>query len=103
MAVIHFSSVERKEKKCVIHFYHKDFKRCEIMSQHLEVIYSLIGLKPLSEMHILIDHLQKILLNAFPEGFRGERPLACREIRNQGVALRYLFHRWCFQGPVGSH
>ena len=54
-------------------------------------------------MHILIDHLQKILLNAFPEGFRGERPLACREIRNQGVALRYLFHRWCFQGPVGSH
>ena len=62
------------------------------MNQHLEVIYYPTGLKPQSEMHILVDHLQKILLNAFPEGFRGERPLARREIRNQGVTLCHLFH-----------
>lgn len=26
------------EKRCVIHFYHRDFKRCDIMNKHLEAL-----------------------------------------------------------------
>ncbi|TDL29484.1 thioredoxin-like protein [Rickenella mellea] len=33
--VIHMSA---KEKRCVIHFYHRDFRRCAIMNKHLDVI-----------------------------------------------------------------
>lgn len=27
----------RKEKRSVVHFFHKDFRRCKIMDGHLEV------------------------------------------------------------------
>ncbi|KAI5125011.1 hypothetical protein M0805_007435 [Coniferiporia weirii] len=30
--------ISANEKKCVIHFYHRDFKRCEIMDKHLELL-----------------------------------------------------------------
>ena len=26
-------------KKCVVHFFHPDFKRCDILNNHLQVIY----------------------------------------------------------------
>lgn len=28
---------DRREKRCVVHFYHSNFKRCEIMDKHLSV------------------------------------------------------------------
>jgi hypothetical protein len=30
-------SVTTKIKKCIIHFYHTDFRRCDIMHTHLQV------------------------------------------------------------------
>ncbi|PAV20931.1 gtpase inhibitor [Pyrrhoderma noxium] len=30
--------ISANEKRCVIHFYHRDFKRCDIMNKHLEEI-----------------------------------------------------------------
>jgi hypothetical protein len=30
----------RKEPRCVVHFYHPNFKRCEIMDKHLLVCLS---------------------------------------------------------------
>ncbi|KAH8118311.1 thioredoxin-like protein [Phellopilus nigrolimitatus] len=32
--------ITANEKRCIIHFYHRDFKRCEIMNKHLEVLAS---------------------------------------------------------------
>lgn len=30
--------ITTKEKICLIHFYHKEFRRCQIMDKHLEII-----------------------------------------------------------------
>ncbi|THH10225.1 hypothetical protein EW145_g1471 [Phellinidium pouzarii] len=30
--------ISANEKRCVVHFYHQNFKRCEIMNKHLEII-----------------------------------------------------------------
>jgi hypothetical protein len=30
--------MRRKERLCVIHFYHSNFRRCEIMDKHLAVL-----------------------------------------------------------------
>jgi hypothetical protein len=32
-----FLSLTTSEDKCVVHFYHEDFRRCAIMDGHLEV------------------------------------------------------------------
>jgi hypothetical protein len=29
--------VTTKTKRCVLHFYHSDFRRCQIMDKHLQV------------------------------------------------------------------
>ena len=31
------SNTHSNEPRCVIHFFHRDFKRCEIMDKHLAV------------------------------------------------------------------
>ena len=36
-----FLDLTTTEKKCVVHFYHTDFRRCAIMDTHLEVINNL--------------------------------------------------------------
>lgn len=33
-----FLKLTTKTKKCIIHFYHEDFTRCDIMHKHLKVI-----------------------------------------------------------------
>ena len=33
-------SLTTSEEKCVVHFYHEDFRRCAIMDTHLQVILS---------------------------------------------------------------
>jgi hypothetical protein len=32
-----FLTLTTKSKKCVVHFFHHDFRRCDIMHTHLEV------------------------------------------------------------------
>ncbi|KAF9519525.1 hypothetical protein BS47DRAFT_1336960, partial [Hydnum rufescens UP504] len=27
-----------KENKCIIHFFHRDFRRCQVMDKHLEIL-----------------------------------------------------------------
>lgn len=29
--------LSRKAKRCIVHFFHRDFRRCKIMDKHLEV------------------------------------------------------------------
>lgn len=33
-----FLDLTTQEDRCVIHFFHEDFRRCAIMDTHLEVI-----------------------------------------------------------------
>ncbi len=35
-----FLKTTTQTKKCIVHFYHPDFKRCEVMHAHLLVIIS---------------------------------------------------------------
>lgn len=37
-------TARRKEKRCVVHFFHRDFRRCKIMDGHLEVNLSCLSL-----------------------------------------------------------
>ncbi len=34
-----FLNLTTKSKKCIVHFYHFDFRRCDIMHTHLQVKY----------------------------------------------------------------
>ena len=33
-----FLEMTTTEERCVVHFYHEDFRRCSIMDTHLEVL-----------------------------------------------------------------
>ena len=35
--ISNLTTLSRKEKRCIIHFYHKNFNQCEIMDKHLNV------------------------------------------------------------------
>jgi hypothetical protein len=46
----------RNEPHCVIHFYHSNFRRCEIMDKHLAVS----NVSPLKGTRLLMDSYQKL-------------------------------------------
>ena len=87
----------RREKYCVIHFYHTKFKRCQIMDNHLSVCMMCSTLY-LSNQNI--DHRAALLQNALYSSICRECPVVSRKARNQSPPMRHMFHRRRFEGTV---
>ncbi|KZP00059.1 thioredoxin-like protein [Calocera viscosa TUFC12733] len=85
--VIHTSA---KESRVVIHFYHKDFRRCKIMDQHLEALapkyFGTRFLRVLVEnVPFLVDKLHiKVLpcVICFVDGVTKDRVVGFEELGN---------------------
>lgn len=54
----------RREPRCVVHFYHPNFKRCEIMDKHLAV-----GCFPARIVYLITTYTQKLAPKYFSTRF----------------------------------
>jgi hypothetical protein len=62
--------ITTKEKKVVVHFYHKDFKRCAILDVHLSVIIHRL---------LFVGHCKKVQVYQVCQNKRGRLPFCCCE------------------------
>jgi len=70
----------RREPRCVVHFYHSRFKRCEIMDKHLTVRFFCPLLAP--HLKTLIETSPKISKHSIFSRLCRKHSLACRKTRH---------------------
>jgi hypothetical protein len=94
------STLRRREPKCVVHFYHSKFKRCDIMDKHLAVsLYPLSSPSPQPRV-LNLETRAKILQYAIFPRFCRERPLARRTTRCQSASVCNMLCGRCLDRQV---
>jgi hypothetical protein len=88
----------RREKRCVVHFYHTNFKRCEIMDKHLAVS-TVPQLLPFST-HEIAETCPKVFQHSLLQSVCREHSLASGEAVDSSIALCCLLCWWRHGGQV---
>lgn len=89
----------RHEPRCVVHFYHPNFKRCEIMDKHLAVCLSWCFSH--HTWLFALENRSQIFQHEVLPRLRWKYPVACRETRHKGPTLCDMLCERCHKRSVG--
>ena len=96
-------TIHSSESRCVVHFYHSNFRRCKIMDKHLEVSQTQPLMILLTSIGLHIETGTKVLPHAFHSRLRGECAFPRHKIRCQGSSRSVHLHRRHLQRQVGDY
>ncbi|RKP13612.1 thioredoxin-like protein, partial [Piptocephalis cylindrospora] len=82
--------VSTSEKRCIIHFFHKEFRRCKIMDKHLDIlakthIETRFCRIDVEKAHFLVEKLKIQILPCvvgFIDGVTADRLVGFEELNN---------------------
>ncbi|KAI9144168.1 thioredoxin-like protein [Paraphysoderma sedebokerense] len=95
-------------KKCVVHFFHKEFRRCQIMSKHLEILsrkhFKTRFIKvDVENVPFLVDRLKIQVLPcviAFIDGVAVDRVVGFEELGNTDSFRTPILEKRLFKSGV---